>query len=726
MPRLAAAHGLRGRVLRYVGVAAFFAAATALWFLPLAQQAGSHVLGDAADHTSTIRNYWAAERQDSTPLTLERDYFVSAPEGLPMSTALAKANAFQPLVILPLRHAWGYLTAWNVFVFCGFVLTGVFAFALFGRLGLHWIASLFGAYVLTFNGYLVEKAFVGHGALVHVWVFPVLLLALLALRQRASAASAVLVGLVLGLAFYVNSYYGLFGLVVIFLFMAVDFVLTTGWAERLWRCTLATMIVATAGLALTPAIVGWIEGGPELGRTLSRSVVSLQAFGIEPLSFLVPSERHPVFGDVVNEATRHQLASSSEPTFFFGYTTLVLALSAVVAGVLRYRRTRTLSGIPFVALFAVALVPVAFLMALPRRINVAGVDIPTFSYFIGEITTFWRVPARFGILVGLGIIVLAIVALDHVVRVTQRPYLGVAALGLVAFELAPGPPIETWNASKPPAYITWLRDSPPGIVANYPLPGPGAAINRLATRQNYYQVLHGHRLYESLFPSYELRTRAVRVLTEDISNRQTPRILAAENVRYVVVHDDVYRASSRRRPRAANGLTLAAWFGPKRIFVVTARPANLLDILEGQSTQIASDLAVTPPKTRFLGGFYAPERWKYGLTWRWMRSEAVLEVENDSAGDGVVFRAFAFSAHRPRTLEILTEDGDRLGSQQVSTSLEPVRIGPFALPTGTSTLRLRTLPGEELLSGEDRRFATILLSEPSLFPDFTGAAAPGR
>src|SRR5262249_14511186 len=151
----------------------------------------------------------------------------------------------------------------------------------------------------------------------------------------------------------------------------------------------------------------------------------------------------------------------TEETLFVGYTTLVLA---VVAVVLLARRDPRLVE-PRVVLFAAVLVPVAFLLSLAPSYPAGPVTIPTPSRVLAHVTTYLRVLARFGELAGMGLAILAAIALTALAARPGRWWrlLPAAALLLVAVELLPeNPPLV--DAGARPQWVRWLAAAPRGIV----------------------------------------------------------------------------------------------------------------------------------------------------------------------------------------------------------------------------------------------------------------------
>ncbi len=712
---------------RYAVVTLLFTLAAIAWLAPVVAQLDRSVLGGPADATSSIRDYWAMEQQGRNPFTFGRDKLLGAPEGLEVASAITYANPVQPSFVWTAKEVAGFVGAWNLFLLVGLVLAGVSMFVLLDRLGLSFLPSLFGAYVWAFNAWILEKAFVGHAGLAQTWIFPVLVLALVRLRRERTLAAAAVVGAVVALAWYLNVYFGLFALFVLGVFLVVDAVTVRDWTTRLWVSTTATVALGTAVVLLAPAAFALLTSADESGIVAHRRPIDdLQLYGAAPLAYLVPSERHPLVGDAVAglwspSDSRH----FAEPTLFFGYTTMLLAASAILLALRRrHAPLRGSSRWPFVVVFAAALVPVAFVTSLPRLVDVLGVDVPAPAYVIGEITTYFRVFARFGLLVGLGLVILAAFALEWLVRRQRGAWLAGALLALVAIELAPRAPVQTWSTDRPPEHVSWLAEHPGGIVANYPMLTDKPDEDRMETAEYYYQVLHGHPLY-GLYGIYgaalrESREGAVRALTKYPADEVTPGVLAAARVRYVVRHDAVYRAIGERPPRLRRGLgfTPVARLRDTTIFELDTTPAVIESALQENAGKVAAALGVLPPELRYGDeGFYPPEL-RFGAQWRWLKASGKLEVDNLNTPSVWRFQleTEAFSALRSRRLNLLGPRGELLGSARVLQTETHVTLGPFSLPTGRITLRLQTVPGPERLAPTDRRRATVYLAPLALRP----------
>jgi hypothetical protein len=515
----------------------------------------------------------------------------------------------------------------------------------------------------------------------------------------------------------VSSYFALFGAFLVGVFFVVDIAVARGRAT-LRTVTLLGVMAATAVLLLLPVFYALLTDRSGLRAAASNPVEDLQRRGADIIGYLVPSIHQPALGDVA-ETLRAGL--SFEQTLFFGYTTMVLAI--VAAALFAFRRTllSAPSERSFMIVLSLVLVPAALLMSLPRVVHPFGISLPAPSWVIGEITTYWRVYSRFAILVGLALVILASVALDVIARRRYGTALCVALLALVAFELAPAPPLETWKANRAPAYATWLAGHPDGIVANYPLIGNRGSFGGYAYAFAFEQVFHGHPLFD--LPGGDeyagTREQALRLLARDLSDPAAPGILAAEGVRYIVVHDDAYRAQGLEPPTPPpESFDQVAGFPGTRVYALrpTVQSADLNQVVADAAYLIPAILGTPSPKAAFGEGFYPPERYADGRLWRWMQQDGTIEVENDTGASLFRFGANAFSANQPRTVTLVDESGRTLATAGVGTADGELYLGPFALPAGHSTLTLHVEPGPEQLGGDDHRVASIFLSPFGLQP----------
>ncbi|MFL5963602.1 MAG: hypothetical protein ACJ757_12000 [Gaiellaceae bacterium] len=680
------------------GAFAFFFVATLVWLSPLVIHLSSAVLIGPADSTLSIRSYWAINYQHGNPFTFKHDYLNGAPEGTGWYRAVVIAQPVQTVVTWIPHALIGFIGGFNLFLLSGFVLTGFFTFVLLDRLGFHPLVGLIGGYVVAFNPWCFMRAFAGHAAFLHVWIYPALILCCLEMSRTRKVRWAALAGLCYGGSFLISSYFGLLGTLVFVTYFVYEFFRVRGWEERLWTTTLACAGLAVTGLCILPGAIAYKVDHSSVLRSISNPTLELQRLGASTWSYLLPARNHPVFGPI----TRHFTASANfaEQTLFFSYTIIVLALIGVILVLRRHPVTMTEPMRRTGLVFAAILLPLAYWSSLRRVVHPFGIPVPTLSFFMGHVTTFFRVYARFGVIVGVALVLLAAPVLDLIIRRHRR---GVAiAIGLwllIAFELLPGPVYAWTGASKPPAYDRWLAHQPMAIVAHYPLPTDQEPAIHLGEREIYFQMFHGHPLY-NLFGAGTGDTRedAIRILSRYVTDPITPSVLAAEHVHYVFVHDDVYAEQHEAAPTLPTAdFKLIKRFPGVRVFVLrpTVQPANLDLVLQQNAASIGLVQGLTSPTITYHG---VSQSAKAG--WQSFASGAQMTFANDDPNLGHIQLVVHLQATKqPATVELIAPDGQVAGTAAVATGDTQVTFGPFSIPHGSSTYTLRVSPDQRVLLG---------------------------
>lgn len=692
-----------------------FASIAIVLFFPLIRDPGSSVLFEPGDLSSTARDYWAAEQHGKSPFTFEHDSLIFAPEGQERAPSLQIANAVQPAFVLALEPWTGYVGALNLYMLLGFVLTGVVTFALLDRLRLHPLAAGFGAFAFAFSWVQYEQAFYGHIGLNHLWVLPLLVLELLWLRRSRSWAAAAGVGATVGLSFYVFSYLGLFASTLVALFMLMELLDRSNRGRRS-RALACYAVAATVGYAtLFPALLASLL--VPSGFSNSFAFTKEYFYGARLIDYVLPSVHHPVLGRFVEGDSFPPHAG--EAVLFFGFSVLALASFAVL-----FHR-RAFSGNPgtsseraVVGRFAVLLVGAGVLFSLPAYAEIGGrkVPLPDAAFVIGSFVNWWKVYSRFAVLAGLGLAILAALALHVLLRRRGGIALGAAFGALLLFELLPGAPAPVWNLNRPSPTVRWLQAHPGGIVAHYPMLPYWDPLGRGSEEWSsrvwtvlFDQTRHGHPLYANpSLPMDGSRTEAIRLVSMNLERRLTPQILRAENVRYVVVDRASYANLGIAIPRPHRNLHVVARLGSTTIYRVGGPRADVESVLTRKAPTIADARGIARPELSILGQVHPVESYR-GLPARWMLQDVPLEITTSESIIPMRYRLIlhGFSNKVPRRLEIRDASGTVVGRTVVDTPDQTYVIDGLSLPRGRSRLLLRVEPGPSPLGGESDRLASL-------------------
>ena len=212
---------------------------------------------------------------------------------------------------------------------------------------------------------------------------------------------------------------------------------------------------------------------------------------------------------------------------FPGFVAAVLGIAGLVIGWRRggrMRETAVLYG-AIVGLAAWAsLGPNAGLYSLLYR------AVPVFAWL--------RAPARFGVLVTLGLAVLTGLALAHLLTRTRRATLASAVAAVAAIELAT--PLRFREVQPSPAAYEVLASLPPGPVIELPFLSQnnelhGHAQYMLWSTTHWMPLINGYSDY--IPPEFEVRAQSLR----GFPSRDAFRALQGSPPRYAVFHPASYR-----------------------------------------------------------------------------------------------------------------------------------------------------------------------------------------
>jgi hypothetical protein len=703
------------RATRVGGLALAATIASLVLFHSVFEHPNSTVLLLPGDASSAARDYWAAAAQHRSPFTFAHDNYLAAPEGQARAPAVQIANAVEPIFISSIGRAVGYLTAVNLFWLLGLVASSLTMAALFRRLQIHWIGALTGTIGFVMCEWEFEQLLYGHVAFAHLWVFPGTVLALLWARQ-GTAWRAVLPASVIIASFYVSSYFGLLvaGMTAVLLIALVSVGRqTAGEDQVLLRLLIgaATVAIGLAPVALAPRLApSSMLGLPPTTRSGLN--------GANLSNYITPSSHNALYGHVLHLANANYVG---ENALYFGIGLIGLGLIGAVLTI----RTKTLDPDRLLTQrFALILLPAAYLMALPAYASIGGkhVPLPDPAYVIGGIVSWWRFYIRFGLLVGFALSLLAAVTIDRAVRSLPKlgRTVGLACLVVVALEALPFTSVPT-SRLRPSPVVAWLASHPGGIVAVYPM----VAANTAGTSANpiwdnhvwgslFAQITHGHPLYD--LPAIQLtaqRANAIRLLTSDLRQGTAAPLLRAENVRYVVLDDAVYRSLGQHPPAHPKGLRQIATVGGSRIFLVTARARAVDAALDAQRVEVARAYSEGSPTVKFVSGAFGDELYQ-GVTARWLGQDAIAHLSSSILQPFVEYRLTfnGFSNAVPRRLEIF-DGSTRIASFLVGTSESPFDT---IIHLSGPDLRFHAEPGPQVLSSTDSRDTSIYVTRLTLDP----------
>jgi hypothetical protein len=704
----------RRRLLTYLAATAFFLLAFSGAFHAIVLHPESRLLNGFgfSDAVGGLRSYWAASFQHQNPLTFKHDALSGAPQGdnNPNVAALTLANGGLQTAFLWATHGLlGWVGAWNAYFVLTVLASSLAMFAFLDWLGCNFVAALFGGYVFGFNAYAIERAFAGHVGLLANWVFVLLLATLLWSRGRRLLPSSAAIGGTIALAFYNSAYLGLFAAFMALVYFAVELITDPGARKRSRTAALVVASFFISLVALAPVLVLYARNRSAVGGAAGHPLAQIYDYSVGGLRYLRPSPRNPLVHWLSGE---HQSRYLVEHTVFFGYTTITLAITGAVLLARRDTWLRESEARRRTAVYVVVLALAGFLMSLGPRIQLGPLGLATTpAWLLAHATTFWRVYARFGVLVGFALSIAAALALSSLAKRRGRAwsFLPAIALAAVVLELLPGN-MGALDTTARPKWVQWLAAHPHGIVASYPFflgLNPAAT---LITEDYWFQTLDHHPRFQSVGPLLTSRPEAIRFLAQDVGQPLAARILATEDVRYAVLHDDVYRAQEQKPPTPnPRYFTLQARFGPVRIYSIRAPKTSISQAVDDNQVAIARLQGQQGAGVLTGRGFNRPELYKRAAS-AWMIQNGILEIVNSGGPKRVELKGVAFSNGLPRLLLLRDNWGRLVGRQVIYPYDVHLRFPPFEIPPGRSTLRLTAYPGAWEVGPTDPRKASVFLS----------------
>lgn len=354
---------------------------------------------------------------------------------LPATLTYSDSMILPSVAAAPLARAHVHpVVAYNLVLLSAFVLSGVSAFCLVRGLGYGPWAAWITAVTFTISPYRINH--LSHLELQMTMWMPVALLAVHRLLRGGDRRYAVVLAAALTAQWYSSMYYGLFLAMYSAVFGAV---LTVAWRVPARRLVYAASGVCLAAVLVWPLARAYVASAPARGIRQAESVAEFSAV---PADYLRPGVANPTYRALLPRVIH------AERALFPGVVPLVLA----VAGAWPLTATKT----AFI---------VAGAVAVDGSLGLNGVLYPHLYRFLSPFQSV-RVPARFGMLVGLTLAVLAGAGAARMLARIRHARARTACLALLTVALM----IDAW-----PRYdrrSIWR--SPPGVYAA--LPGRSAVL----------------------------------------------------------------------------------------------------------------------------------------------------------------------------------------------------------------------------------------------------------
>jgi O-antigen/teichoic acid export membrane protein len=484
VPALGAGARLLGRELRLarraLGEAAVVLLGTTafvcLLFWPLVEHFGSTVIGQGSDATGGIWTLWQMRHESGYHLFGTTHHTLTgAPfgwdgdNGLNIQWLLPYYGAYLATAV------FGEVAASNLLLLSGYVLSGASMYLLVRYLGCNRLVAIWAGLVFVVFPWHLERT--PHPSLTHLEFLPLTLLALVALARKPSWARYLLVGVATLACWLTSGYFGVMAVVAAVAFAAGAVVTALGRKRML---VLGGAIGAAIAATLLVAFLSAISGVGR-GSGLHRVADDLAVYGLRPLELVVPAAHNLLLGHWFSSFWdgRQHRSNLVETPNYLGLLTMALAVAWVVFA--WKRRGEVAEHLRLATVGFVAVIVVAFALALPSPVSLFGHDVWMPSRVLWTFVPPFRVPSRWVVLLMAALVPLAALALQEgwarlaSRRVTRRgiPLVSVAVVGAAMvfsfLELAVNPSRDRFDAAREPTEYSALARTPPGVLAEYPL-----------------------------------------------------------------------------------------------------------------------------------------------------------------------------------------------------------------------------------------------------------------
>jgi hypothetical protein len=411
------------------------------------------------------------------------------------------------LISAPFFWAGGSpVVIYNLLLLSGFVLSGVTMFLLVRALTGRVDAALIGGALFALYPYRLEHY--SHLELQMTMWMPLALLGLHRTLARGRWRDGLGTGVAFALQTLSSLYYGCF--------LAVFMVVVGGaiWLGR-GRPRAPILPLAAGGvlgaLIIAPVAAEYIASRPMMGTREQGTVQFYSAVGSDYLS---PHFRNRLYA-------RWSEGGQFERQLFPRITPLVLTAVALYP--------------------PLSIARIAYTLALVVSIDGSfGLNGPTFTSLQAVLPPFQglRVPARFSLLAGMALSILAAYGAARLLARCPPRYSCAAAaviIVVIAVEALPQMPLEPVWRAPPPIYDAIANMEPPSVLAEFPMPR-SIYQSDFDARYLYFSIFHWQNLVNGnsgFFPPSYVQLLANE---DDFPNDAAMAYLRSRGVQYVTIH----------------------------------------------------------------------------------------------------------------------------------------------------------------------------------------------
>lgn len=468
----------------------------------------------------------------------------------------------EEFVAQPIGYLWfliNYLLAifttpvltYNLQILFNFLLSAFFTYLLVFYLTNNRLAAIFSGIIFGFCPYIVVRSW-QHLGETYLWPMPMFIWSFLRLKkQKGCLAMIVFISsLIFSTINFGVTYYTFIIFVLLVAYTAMQGKDNFAFLKRIGLLCLITAVILTPQFfTIFLNLLNPPDNVASAFNPYYRSLNDIFLQSAKPLSYFLPSVVHPLFGDFTSQfaGTQFYGVSFTEHTLYLGWMPLILAVYAVR----RWRRGRkirvqsppgtvlsTVSSEDYYIGFFIILAVVAWFFSQSPWWQIGSFRVFMPSFFMHKILPVFRAYCRFGIVLMLGVAILAGFGLHFILgrfkNYGKKMVVTMFFSSFVLFEFWNWPPYKVIDVSKFPQVYYWLKEQPGEFaIAEYPLDYYGG--NEM---YKLYQTKHEKKIINGTRPgSY---ANKVTNTIKKLSDPKTSGILKWLGVKYVIVHRSEY------------------------------------------------------------------------------------------------------------------------------------------------------------------------------------------
>lgn len=514
--------GPRSRNLeRGAAVLLFYSALTVLFTWPLAPDLSSRVIAHFDPPFSAWRLARLVHNMSGGEPLFDGEIFWPAQQTLAYSDAmLAPALFAWPLLAIGLTP----LAVLNLLTLAGVAGSAAAAYVLARRLTGSTGAALIAGLVSAFAPY--RRDHLKHLELQWALWMPLALWAWHRALDSGRARDSLLCSAFVLLQLLSSIYYGMFLAVAMIVICPITLVLRRG---RIGRGALGGLVVGAIVVAVATAAY---HRPYALARELvgERDPAETARYSADLSSYLAATPDNVLYGALTKSL------GDNEKRLFPGITPIALSIVALVPPV---------SSVALVYAAAMAVAWDASLGPSGRVYPLLRARLPTFRIV--------RAPARFAIVVLLGMSVLAAIGVARIARMSSGRLVILAAAALLILEYGTTPLVTQGIPRERPRLYTWVSEQPRQVTLELPVPPPTFLPLHDAFYM-YAQTWHWHPLANGYSGHYTSAYLDLLNALVGFPDERSSNAIALTGIQRVILHRELFRPGEyARMVRALEG-----------------------------------------------------------------------------------------------------------------------------------------------------------------------------